>query len=158
MLISWFLLVSPNMVIPPVFYDIICRLVLSIRTKSFFDVLGSRFRSKSSCGHRGILCVLRDLRSEGLGRKMRPKRKRVILCGAIQGHTARSALAVPSTRFCWSAYLAYCLYYKPSETQMCDKSVNFSTLSQGVLKLGICKRMQIENIFGGPGWTRTNVG
>ena len=24
----------------------------------------------------------------------------VILCGAIQGHTARSALAEPSTRFC----------------------------------------------------------
>ena len=41
---------------------------------------------------------------------------------------------------------------------MCDETVNFSTLSLRVLKLGICKRMQIVNIFGGLGWTRTNVG
>ena len=30
--------------------------------------------------------------------------------------------------------LAYCLYYKPSETQMCDENVNFSTLALRVLK------------------------
>ena len=30
--------------------------------------------------------------------------------------------------------LAYCLYYKPSQTQMCDESVNFSTLTPRVLK------------------------
>ena len=41
---------------------------------------------------------------------------------------------------------------------MCDENVNFSTLDVRVLKSDICKRIQIENIFGGPGWTRTNVG
>ena len=30
--------------------------------------------------------------------------------------------------------LAYCLYYKPSETKMCDENVNFSTLTKRVLK------------------------
>ena len=54
--------------------------------------------------------------------------------------------------------LVYCLYYKPLETRMCDKSVNFSTLATRVLKLTIYRRLKIENIFGGPGWTRTNVG
>ena len=29
---------------------------------------------------------------------------------------------------------AYCMYYKPSEIQMCDESVNFSTLTMRVLK------------------------
>ena len=72
-------------------------------------------------------------------------------------HTARSALAVPSTRFADQLILAYCLYYKPSETQMCDESVNFSTLTTRVLKLEICIRMHMEDIFGGPGWSRTNI-
>ena len=31
--------------------------------------------------------------------------------------------------------LAYCLYYKPLQTLMCDKNVNFSTPSERVLKL-----------------------
>ena len=75
------------------------------------------------------------------------------------GHTARSALAEPSTRFfADQLILAYCLYYKPSQTQMCDENVNFSTLSTRVLKFEMCKQVHAENVFGGPGWTRTNVG
>ena len=41
---------------------------------------------------------------------------------------------------------------------MCDESVNFSTLTPRVLKFRICKQVHTENVFGGPGWTRTNVG
>ncbi len=39
---------------------------------------------------------------------------------------------------------------------MCDESVNFSTLAPRVLKFGICKQVHAENVYGGPGWTRTN--
>ena len=41
--------------------------------------------------------------------------------------------------------LAYCLYYKPLVTQMCDESVNFSTLEVRVLKLGACPQ-QLEQL------------
>ena len=61
------------------------------------------------------------------------------------GHTARSALAEPSTRFADQLILAYCLYYKPLEAQMCDENVNFSTLTKRVLKIGICVRMYMDN-------------